>query len=81
MWMINDAPIPEYFYNDVLIKIKKTAICGNDLHIYNWDKWSQNTIPFPKITGHEFAGEVVSKVDGVTRVDIGDIVSGECHIV
>ncbi|MDE4982605.1 alcohol dehydrogenase catalytic domain-containing protein, partial [Francisella tularensis subsp. holarctica] len=55
--MINDAPIPEYGYNDVLIKIKKTASCGTDLHIYTWDKWSQNTSPVPMITGHEFAGE------------------------
>ncbi|APD50141.1 L-threonine 3-dehydrogenase [Francisella hispaniensis] len=81
IWMIDDAPIPEYGYNDVLIKIRKTAICGTDLHIYNWDKWSQNTIPVPMITGHEFAGEVVAKGDGVTSVDIGDRVSGEGHLV
>ncbi|MDE5028279.1 alcohol dehydrogenase catalytic domain-containing protein, partial [Francisella tularensis subsp. holarctica] len=52
-----------------------------DLHIYNWDKWSQNTIPDPMITGHEFAGEDVAKGDGVTSVDIGDRVSGEGHLV
>lgn len=75
--MINDATIPEYNHNEGLIKIKKTAICGTDLHIYNWDKWSQQTIPVPMITGHEFAGEVVAKGDGVIIVDIGYRVSGE----
>lgn len=81
IWMIKDAPIPEYGYNDVLIKIKKTAICGTDLHIYNWDKWSQETIPVPMITGHEFVGEIVAKGNGVTGLNIGDRVSGEGHLV
>lgn len=81
IWMINDAPIPKYGYNDVLIKIKKTAICGTDLHIYNWDKWSQETIPVPMITGHEFVGEVVAKGESVTGLNIGDRVSGEGHLV
>ncbi|MED7819741.1 MULTISPECIES: L-threonine 3-dehydrogenase [unclassified Francisella] len=81
IWMINDAPIPKCGYNDVLIKIKKTAICGTDLHIYNWDKWSQETIPVPMITGHEFVGEIVDKGNGVTGLNIGDRVSGEGHLV
>ncbi|ASG68478.1 L-threonine 3-dehydrogenase [Francisella halioticida] len=81
IWMINDAPMPEYGYNDVLIKIRKTAICGTDLHIYNWDKWSQETIPVPMITGHEFVGEIVAKGNGVTGLNIGDRVSGEGHLV
>ncbi|QIV95813.1 L-threonine 3-dehydrogenase [Allofrancisella inopinata] len=81
IWMINDAAIPEYGYNDVLIKIRKTAICGTDLHIYNWDKWSQQTIPVPMIIGHEFVGEVAAKGDGVKGLNIGDRVSGEGHLV
>lgn len=81
IWMINDATIPKCGYNDVLIKIKKTAICGTDLHIYNWDKWSQETIPVPMITGHEFVGEIVDKGNGVTGLNIGDRVSGEGHLV
>jgi threonine 3-dehydrogenase len=55
IWMI-DAPVPEPGPNDLLIKIKITAICGTDVHIYNWNKWSQKTIPVPMITGHEFVG-------------------------
>ncbi|MCL4134381.1 UNVERIFIED_CONTAM: hypothetical protein GTU68_051244 [Idotea baltica] len=81
IWMIDDAPIPEYGHNDILIKIKKTAICGTDLHIYNWDKWSQETIPVPMIVGHEFIGEVVALGDGVQGFGIGDRVSGEGHLV
>lgn len=81
VWMIEDAPIPEYGYNDVLIKIRKTAICGTDLHIYNWDKWSQKTIPVPMIFGHEFVGDIAAKGDGVEDLNIGDRVSGEGHIV
>jgi threonine 3-dehydrogenase len=81
IWMINDAPIPKHGYNDVLIKIKKTAICGTALHIYNWDKWSQDTIPVPMITGHEFVGEIVAKGNGVTGLEVGDRVSGEGHLV
>lgn len=81
IWMVDDAPIPEYGHNDILIKIRKTAICGTDLHIYNWDKWSQETIPVPMIVGHEFIGEVVALGDGVQGFDIGDRVSGEGHLV
>ena len=58
IWMI-DAPKPTVGHNDVLIKIKKTAICGTDIHIYKWDEWAQNKIPVPLIIGHEFVGEVV----------------------
>ncbi|AJC48773.1 L-threonine 3-dehydrogenase [Allofrancisella guangzhouensis] len=81
IWMVNDAPIPEYGHNDILIKIRKTAICGTDLHIYNWDKWSQETIPTPMIIGHEFVGEVAAKGDEVKGFNIGDRVSGEGHLV
>jgi threonine 3-dehydrogenase len=79
LWM-QDAPIPEIGPNDVLIKIKKTAICGTDVHIYNWDEWSQKTIPVPMIVGHEFVGEIAKMGAGVTGFKLGDRVSGEGHI-
>ncbi len=79
LWM-DEAPIPDVGPNDVLIKIKKTAICGTDLHIYDWDEWSQKTIPVPLITGHEFMG-VIDKVGShVKGYEVGDRVSGEGHI-
>ncbi len=80
IWM-EDVPIPEIKSNDVLIKIKKTSICGTDIHIYNWDQWSQQTIPVPMTIGHEFVGEVVKIGDNVRDVEIGEIVSGEGHLV
>ncbi len=80
IWMIKDAPIPEPGHNDVLIKIRKTAICGTDVHIYNWDAWSQKTIPVPMITGHEYVGDVVAIGQEVVGFSIGDRVSGEGHI-
>lgn len=58
IWM-TDVPEPEVGHNDLLIKIRKTAICGTDVHIYNWDQWSQKTIPVPMVVGHEYVGEVV----------------------
>ena len=58
MWL-EDVPDPEIGINDVLIRIKRTAICGTDLHIYNWDAWAQKTIPVPMTVGHEFVGEIV----------------------
>ena len=79
IWMI-DAPIPEPGHNDVLIKMHKTAICGTDVHIYNWDAWSQKNVPLGLITGHEFVGEIVAMGQEVTGFKIGDRVSGEGHI-
>ena len=79
IWL-TDAEIPQHGYNDVLIKIKKTAICGTDMHIYNWDEWSQNTIPVPMTVGHEFVGVVEAIGEGVSGFCIGDRVSGEGHI-
>jgi threonine 3-dehydrogenase len=79
IWL-KSSPIPVYGYNDVLIKIKKTAICGTDMHIYHWDQWSQKTIPTPMVIGHEFVGEIIAFGEGVTRFKIGDKVSGEGHI-
>mgnify|MGYP002631095922 CR=1 FL=1 len=79
IWM-DDAPEPEVGHNDVLIKIHKTAICGTDVHIYNWDNWAQATIPVPMTVGHEFMGEVVDLGIEVRGIDIGQRVSGEGHI-
>jgi threonine 3-dehydrogenase len=79
IWLEN-VEAPEYGYNDVLIKIKKTAICGTDMHIYNWDEWSQNTIPVPMTVGHEYAGVIEAMGEGVSGFNIGDRVSGEGHI-
>ncbi|MCL1077859.1 L-threonine 3-dehydrogenase [Parashewanella spongiae] len=79
IWMV-DAPKPEMGYNDILIKINKTAICGTDIHIYNWDDWAQATVPTPMVVGHEYVGKVVAIGDGVKGFNIGDRVSGEGHI-
>ncbi|MGY0399739.1 MAG: L-threonine 3-dehydrogenase [Ostreibacterium sp.] len=68
-------------HHDVKIKIKKTAICGTDVHIYNWDEWAQATIPVPLVIGHEYMGEVVAIGEEVTTIKIGDRVSGEGHLV
>ncbi len=79
--VLEQVPIPEIGNNDVLIKIDKTAICGTDLHIYNWDEWAQRTIKPPMVIGHEFVGHIVEKGNDVVGFDIGDRVSGEGHIV
>ena len=79
IWM-QDVPVPEYGVNDVLIKIKKTAICGTDIHIYNWDAWAQATIPVPMTVGHEFYGEIVDIGSEVKGIPVGSRVSGEGHI-
>ena len=71
---------PKLGHNDLLIKIKKTAICGTDIHIYNWDEWAQKTIPTPMVVGHEYAGEVVAIGQEVKGFTLGDRVSGEGHI-
>lgn len=77
---LTDVPTPDFNDNEVLIKIKKTAICGTDLHIYKWDEWAQKTIPVPMHVGHEFAGEIIAIGDHVKGLAIGDRVSGEGHI-
>ena len=79
IWMV-EADVPKPGHNDLLIKIRKTAICGTDIHIYKWDEWSQNTIPVPMIVGHEYVGEVVGIGQEVRGFNIGDRVSGEGHI-
>jgi threonine 3-dehydrogenase len=79
LWM-EDVPRPHVGPNDVLIKVKKTGICGTDIHIYNWDAWSQRTIKTPMHIGHEFMGEVAEIGSEVTGFKPGDRVSGEGHI-
>jgi threonine 3-dehydrogenase len=79
IWM-EDVPKPECGHNDLLIKIRRTAICGTDIHIYNWDQWAQRTIPVPMVVGHEFVGEVAEIGSEVRGFSIGDRVSGEGHI-
>ncbi len=80
LWM-EDVPIPEIGVNEVLIKIVKTAICGTDVHIYNWDDWAQKTIPVPMTVGHEFVGIVDKVGKNVHDFKKGDLVSGEGHVV
>ncbi|HEU4654243.1 MAG TPA: L-threonine 3-dehydrogenase [Steroidobacteraceae bacterium] len=77
---LRDIPKPSIGPNDVLIRVKRTAICGTDVHIYNWDAWAQKTIPVPMAVGHEYCGEVVEVGSEVAGFAIGDRVSGEGHI-
>lgn len=77
---ITDVEKPKMGHNDLLIKIRKTAICGTDMHIYNWDDWAQATIPVPMVVGHEYVGEVIDMGQEVRGFDLGDRVSGEGHI-
>lgn len=80
LWLEDVAkPVPGI--NDVLIKIKQTAICGTDVHIYNWDEWSQKNVPLGIQTGHEFVGEIVELCDNVNGLKVGQKVSGEGHLV
>ena len=80
LWM-EDVPVPEIGPNDVLIRIHTSAICGTDMHIWNWDAWSQKTIPVPMHVGHEYAGVIEKVGDEVEGYKVGDRVSGEGHIV
>ncbi len=80
IWM-DDVPEPTIGANDVLIKIKKTAICGTDVHIYKWDHWAKATIPVPMHVGHEFVGTIAELGKAVTGLQVGQRVSGEGHIV
>jgi threonine 3-dehydrogenase len=71
---------PAVGHNDVMIRIRKTAICGTDIHIWKWDEWAQKTIPVPMHVGHEYVGEIVEMGQEVRGFEIGDRVSGEGHI-
>jgi len=79
IWM-QDVPVPEIGPNDVLIKVRKASICGTDIHIWNWDAWSQKTIKVPMVIGHEFMGEIAKLGAEVVGFQVGDRVSGEGHI-
>ena len=78
---IRDSPKPEIDEREVLIKVDRTGICGTDLHIYNWDSWAQKTIPVPLVVGHEFVGEIAELGSRVDYLKIGDVVSGEGHLI
>lgn len=80
LWLV-EVSVPTVGINDVLIKTKRTAICGTDLHIYKWDDWAQKTIPVPMVVGHEFVGEIIKVGENVNDFRPGQIVSGEGHVV
>jgi threonine 3-dehydrogenase len=80
LWL-EDVPRPTIGINDVLIKVLRTGICGTDLHIYKWDAWAQKTIPVPMVVGHEFVGQIVEAGSNVKDFHVGEIVSGEGHVV
>jgi threonine 3-dehydrogenase len=80
LWL-DEVPVPKVGINDVLIKIHKTSICGTDIHIYNWDELAQKTIPVPMVTGHEYVGIVEAIGSNVHDLKVGELVSGEGHIV
>jgi threonine 3-dehydrogenase len=80
LWL-EDVREPEITINDVLIKVRRTGICGTDLHIHRWDAWAQKAVPVPLVIGHEFVGEVVDLGANVNDFKVGDLVSGEGHLV
>jgi threonine 3-dehydrogenase len=80
LWLA-DVPEPEIGPNDVLIAVRRSGVCGTDLHIYAWDEWARHHINTPLVIGHEFAGEVVEIGSEVRNVRVGDLVSGEGHLV
>ena len=77
---LQDVPVPVPGINDVLIRVRKTGICGTDLHIASWDAWAARTINPPLVVGHEFVGEIVEGASNVYDFEPGDIVSGEGHV-
>ncbi len=80
LWQ-EDRPVPEIGPEDVLIRVRKTGICGTDVHIWNWDDWARRTVPLGLITGHEFAGEIVEMGREVRDLALGQRVSGEGHLI
>lgn len=80
LWFEKNLPIPEIGDDDVLIKTRKTSICGTDLHIYKWDEWAQKTIPVPMVVGHEFVGDIVAVGKHVKGLEVGQRVCAEGHI-
>jgi threonine 3-dehydrogenase len=80
LWL-DEIPVPKIGINDVLIEVLRTGICGTDVHIYKWDAWAQKTIPVPMAVGHEFVGRIVEVGANVNDFKVGEIVSGEGHVV
>src|SRR5258707_3069338 len=80
LW-VEDVPVPAVGRDDVLIRVLRTGVCGTDLHIYEWDGWAQDNVPVPLVIGHEFAGEIVELGSDVRDLAVGDLVSGEGHLV
>jgi threonine 3-dehydrogenase len=80
LW-VEDVPVPPIGRDDVLIRVLRTGVCGTDLHIYSWDGWAQANVPVPLVIGHEFAGEIVDLGSDVQDLAVGDLVSGEGHLV
>jgi threonine 3-dehydrogenase len=78
---LSDVPEPEMGINDVLVRVQRTGICGTDLHIHSWDPWAARTVPTPMVIGHEFVGEIVAVGSNVPDFAVGDLVSGEGHLV
>jgi threonine 3-dehydrogenase len=78
---MTEVPEPEIGINDVLIRMDRTGICGTDLHIEEWNEWAQQTVPVPLVIGHEFVGEIVDVGSNVSDFSVGDVVSGEGHVV
>jgi threonine 3-dehydrogenase len=80
LWL-HDVAMPTITDDDVLIRIRKTGICGTDIHIWNWDEWARKTVPMPMIIGHEYTGEIAEVGANVKRVRVGQRVSGEGHLI
>ena len=80
IWM-EERPVPEIGPEDVLVKVRRTGICGTDIHIYKWDEWAQKTVPVPLVTGHEYSGEIAAVGEDVHNLAVGQRVSGEGHVV
>jgi len=80
LWM-EERPVPQIGPEDVLIRVRKTGICGTDIHIWNWDDWAQRTVPVGLVTGHEFAGEIIEMGAQVQGLALGQRVSGEGHLI
>ena len=79
--LLSEVPVPNFDNDSVLIKVKKTGICGTDFHIYNWDNWARKTVPLDMVIGHEFSGAVVDKGKKVEQIKIGDRVTSEGHLI
>ena len=80
LWL-EEVPVPKIGINDVLIEVRKTSICGTDVHIWNWDAWARKTIRVPLVVGHEFVGRIVEIGSNVHDFAVGDLVSAEGHVV